>query len=177
MEMVNKPLIQAQMMLITAFIQNELRNNWKDKKEEVFILIDEAHMLINPHYPIALDFISSMAKRIRKRFGSVMLITQNPDDFISSIEVRAKTKAIINNSQYLFIMSLSSENINAVDWMLKEFGGLTSSQKNFLSFADKGQGILITSPFERFNVTIKPLNKVKMAFIENRKIKNERNTV
>ncbi len=156
--------INAQLYLLTTFIGNEIKDNGFNEQNEVIILIDEAHLLIDAQKPIALDFIFQMVKRIRKRYGGMILVTQNPDDFLGNEEIRKKTMAIINNLQYSFIMNLSPKNLDDVHNMYKSFGGLSEPQRNFIAHAQTGDALLINGGFERHEVTIKVSNDELNAF-------------
>lgn len=159
--------INAQLYLLTTFISHEIKDNGFNEKNEVIILIDEAHLLIDSNKPIALDFIFQMVKRIRKRYGGIILVTQNPDDFLGNEEIRKKTMAIINNLQYSFIMNLSPKNLEDVNNMYKSFGGLSEPQSNFIAHAQTGDALLINGGFERHEVTIKVSQEEISAFTNN----------
>lgn len=148
-------IINAQLYLLTAFIAHQVKDNGFNAKNEIIILIDEAHLLIDANKPIALDFIFQMVKRIRKLYGGIILITQNPDDFLGSEEIRKKTMAIINNVQYSFIMNLSPKNLEDVNELYKSFGGLSTPQRNFIAHAKTGDALLINGGFERHEIIIK----------------------
>ena len=89
----NQILTNAQMLLVFRYLNNEIINN-KDfntkfhpdgkNTRKIIIAVDEAHIFINPKYPIALDFMAQMAKRIRKYGGMEVVITQNIADFVGS---------------------------------------------------------------------------------------------
>ena len=100
----NPQITNAQMLLVFRYLNNEIINN-KDfnkkyrKNRKVIIAVDEAHIFINPKYPIALDFMAQMAKRIRKYGGMQIVITQNIADFVGTEEIRRQSTAVINACQ------------------------------------------------------------------------------
>ena len=57
-------------------------------------------MFIDDKYPIALDFMYNLVKRIRKYDGMEIVITQNVKDFVGSPEIARKSSVIIKVSQY-----------------------------------------------------------------------------
>ena len=64
----------AQMLLVLKYLENEvIKNrdynlkNGTDRK--IIVVVDEAHLFIDEKYPIALDFMYQLAKRIRKYNG------------------------------------------------------------------------------------------------------------
>ncbi|ATZ17239.1 transfer complex protein TrsE [Williamsoniiplasma luminosum] len=145
-------LIQAQLMLITSIIQNEVKLNNLMTDKKMFVLIDEAHLLLDEKNMMALDFIYQLVKRIRKRAGSVFLATQNLEDFYSTPEIAKKTKAILNNSIYVFIGKTLPQNIETVETMYRSIGGLTESQRDFLLGAKRGEFILRVGSYETHNI-------------------------
>ena len=47
---------------------------------KLVVAVEEAHLFIDDKYPIALDFLASLAKRIRKYDGMLITITQSVKD-------------------------------------------------------------------------------------------------
>ncbi len=149
-------IIQAQLYLVTAFIGNEINTNYLKTNKETFVLIDEAHLLVDKDKPIALNFIFQMVKRIRKRRGAMTLVTQNPDDFLGSEDVKKKTMAMLNNVQYSLLMNLSSKNIQDIAELYSNYGdGLSNEELNFISYAKQGEGLLMVTGFDRHTISIK----------------------
>ena len=116
--------------------------------------MDEAHIFINPKYPIALDFMAQMAKRIRKYGGMQIVITQNIADFVGSEEIRRQSTAVINACQYSLIFSLSPSDISDLVKLYEKAGGINEEEQNSIVTAGVGQGFLITSPTARTTVQI-----------------------
>ena len=78
----NGQIANAQMLLVLKYLENEvIRNrdynlkNGTDRK--IIVVVDECHLFIAEKYPIALDFMYQMAKRIRKYNGMEIVITQS----------------------------------------------------------------------------------------------------
>lgn len=148
----NQRIIQSQLFLILNYLQKEIGN----KEKESIIFIDEAHILIDKNNLIALDFILQMSKKIRKINGSLILITQSPSDFISTDEIKQKTKEILNNMQYSLIFNLSSQSINDVSDMYSSYGnGLSEDERNYLARAYQGQALFFVTGFSRYKIEIK----------------------
>ena len=70
------------LFLVLKYLENEvIRNrdynlkNGTDRK--IIVVVDECHLFIDEKYPIALDFMYQMAKRIRKYNGMEIVITQS----------------------------------------------------------------------------------------------------
>lgn len=148
-------IIQAQLFLILAFVQNIVRLN-NDSNKEIIIAIDEAHLLIDKDNPVALNFMFQMVKRIRKRNGGIIIITQNPDDFVGTEEIRKKTTAMINNTQYMFLLNMSPKNLIDISEMFKAYGdGLSDTEKGFIARAKRGQGLFFVTGFNRHMTSVR----------------------
>ncbi len=165
----NAQLTNAQMLLVFRYLNNEIINN-KDfnkkyhKNRKIIVAVDEAHIFINPKYPIALDFMAQMAKRIRKYGGMQIVITQNISDFIGSEEIRRQSTAIINACQYSLIFSLSPSDLNDLVQLYEKSGGINEEEQNSIVTAGRGQAFLITSPTARTTVQIIAQDYVKQLF-------------
>ncbi len=165
----NAQVTNAQMLLVFRYLNNEIINN-KDfnkkyrKNRKIVITVDEAHIFINPKYPIALDFMAQMAKRIRKYGGMQIVITQNISDFVGSEEIRRQSTAVINACQYSLIFSLSPSDINDLVQLYEKSGGINEEEQNSIVTAGVGQCFLITSPTARTTVQIIAQDYVKQLF-------------
>ncbi|MBP3345045.1 MAG: ATP-binding protein [Clostridia bacterium] len=161
----NEMLTSAQMLLVFKYIESEVINN-KDYNElhktnrKIIVVVDEAHIFINPKYPIALNFMTSMAKRIRKYGGMQIVITQNINDFVGSEEIKRQSTAVINACQYSLIFSLSPNDVNDLIELYKNSGGINKEERNRIVSASVGQAFVITSPTARTMVQVHPLDYV-----------------
>lgn len=168
----NEMLTSAQMLLVFKYIESEVINN-KDYNEihhtnrKIIVVVDEAHIFINPKYPIALNFMTSMAKRIRKYGGMQIVITQNINDFVGSEEIKRQSTAVINACQYSLIFSLSPNDVNDLIELYKNSGGINKEERNRIVSASVGQAFIITSPTARTMVNVHPLPYVR-SIIESR---------
>lgn len=171
----NEMLTNAQMLLVFKYIESEVINN-KDYNElhatnrKIILVVDEAHLFINPKYPLALNFMTSMAKRIRKYGGMQIVITQNINDFVGSEAIKRQSTAIINACQYSLIFSLAPNDVNDLIELYKNSGGINKAERNSIVSASVGQAFIITSPTSRTMVQIRPLPYV-YSIIEKRKKK------
>ena len=103
-------------------------------------------------------------KRIRKRNGGIIIISQNPDDFVSNENVAKKTKAILNNTQYSFFFNLSPNNVKDVTKMYKSYGsGISEDERLFIAKAKRGQALFFVSGFDRHKIDV---------FVSKEEIKN-----
>lgn len=165
----NDMITNAQMLLVFKYLENEIINN-KDyntlhkTNRKIIIVVDEAHTFINPRYPIALNFMTAMAKRIRKYGGMQVVITQNINDFVGSDEIKRQSTAIINACQYSLIFSLSPNDVNSLIDLYKNSGGINAEEQNAIVTASVGQAFVITAPTARTMVQINPLDYVVSIF-------------
>ena len=165
----NSTVINAQMLLVFRYLNNEIINNKEfnkkyNKNRKIVVAVDEAHIFINPKYPIALDFMAQMAKRIRKYGGMEIVITQNISDFVGSEEIRRQSTAVINACQYSMIFSLSPSDINDLVQLYEKSGGINQEEQNSIVTARIGQAFLITSPTSRTTIQIIAQDYVKKLF-------------
>ena len=150
----NSTIANAQMLLVLKYIDNEIIKNrdYNTKyglKRKVVVVIDEAHVFIDTKYPIALDFMFQLAKRIRKYNGMQIVITQNIKDFVGSEEIARKSTAIINACQYSFIFALAPNDIQDLVKLYENAGGINESEQEQIVQAPRGQAFAIMSPSSR----------------------------
>lgn len=165
----NDMLTNAQMLLVFKYLENEIINN-KDYNDthgtnrKIIIAVDEAHTFINPKYPIALNFMTAMAKRIRKYGGMQIVITQNINDFVGSEEIKRQSTAVINACQYSIIFSLSPNDVNDLIELYKNSGGINKEEQNSIVTAQRGQAFVITAPTARTTVHIRALDGIEAMY-------------
>ena len=150
----NQTVANAQMLLVLKYIDNEIIKNrdYNTKyglHRKIVVVIDEAHVFIDTKYPIALDFMFQLAKRIRKYNGMQIVITQNIKDFVGSEEIARKSTAIINACQYSFIFALAPNDIQDLVKLYENAGGINESEQEQIVQAPRGQAFTIMSPTSR----------------------------
>ena len=176
----NNVLANAQMLLVFRFIEQEIINareaNKYGKNLRTMIIVDEAHLYLDAKYPIALDFFYSMSKRIRKYNGSFIPATQNIADWNANEELRAKTSAILKNSQYMFIFKLSAPDMKDVIEVYKAGDGFNHDEQKMIMSAVTGQAFFIGSSELRTGVRISAgeymqslFDETKVGGVENEK--------
>lgn len=149
----NPSICNAQMLLVLKTMENEiLKNremNIKNRTDnKICVVIDEAHVFIDEKYPASLDFIYSLAKRIRKYDGMLMVITQNIKDFTGSSETAKKTSAIINASQYSLIFSLNPGDMADLVELYSKAGEITEEEREGIIKSPRGRALLIAGHAE-----------------------------
>ena len=170
----NNVVANAQMLLIFRFIEQEVINARERNKSganlHTMIVCDEAHLFIDPKYPIALDFFYSMSKRIRKYNGSFIPATQNIADWNANEELRGKTSAIIKNSQYNFIFKLSAPDMKDVLDIYKAGDSFNDEEQRMIISAVTGQVFFVGSTELRNCVRIKAGDYAISLFDENKEV-------
>lgn len=138
-------ILKSQFFNILSWAWNEICKS----KERVILLCDEAHLIIDPKNTSGIDFLKKSSKCIRKRNGSLIIISQNLIDFTAS-EIERFGQVIIDNSTYLFIMTQGKKEITAVQKMMN----LSESEKQFLTSAGRGQGLLVVGQDTRLPIQV-----------------------
>ncbi|MCR5419099.1 MAG: DUF87 domain-containing protein [Lachnospiraceae bacterium] len=159
----NTTIANAQMLLVLKYIDNEIIKNrdYNTKynlNRKIVVVIDEAHVFIDEKFPIALDFMFQLAKRIRKYNGMQIVITQNIKDFVGSEELARKSTAIINACQYSFIFALAPNDMHDLCKLYEKAGGINESEQEQIMQAPRGQAFTVLSSSSRstFQVQVPP---------------------
>ena len=155
----NNTIANAQMLLVLKWLDNEvIKNRDYNMKfgasRKIIVVIDEAHVFIDSKFPIALDFMYQLAKRIRKYSGMQIIITQNIADFVGTEELVRKSSAIINACQYSFIFSLSPNDMHDLCKLYEKAGEINESEQEEIVNNGRGKAFVITSPASRTGVEI-----------------------
>ncbi|MGN0416010.1 MAG: VirB4 family type IV secretion system protein, partial [Agathobacter sp.] len=150
----NGTIANAQMLLVLKYIDNEIIKNrdYNTKyhlKRKVVVAIDEAHVFIDTKFPVALDFMFQLAKRIRKYNGMQIVITQNIKDFVGSEEIARKSTAIINASQYSLIFALAPNDIGDLCTLYEKAGGINEMEQEKITTAPRGQAFTVLGATSR----------------------------
>ena len=167
----NDTTANAQMLLVLKWLENEvIKNrdiNLKNKTDrKIVVAIDESHLFIDEKYPIALDFMYQLAKRIRKYNGMLIVITQNVRDFAGTPEIARKSSAIINVSQYSLIFSLSPNDMTELCRLYENAGAINEKEKDAIIHNPRGRAFLISSPSKRTNMDIVATDQTERMFQE-----------
>ncbi len=133
---------------------------------KICVVIDEAHIFIDEKHNVSLDFMYSLAKRIRKYDGMLIVITQNIKDFSGSVDTLRKTSAIINASQYSLIFSLNPGDIKDLTDLYSKAGEISDIEREEILRSKRGRALLITTPTEKTFVDILATNKTSKLWEE-----------
>ncbi len=155
----NSTIANAQMLLVLKYIDNEIIKNRDYNRKyglnrKIVVVIDEAHVFIDTKFPIALDFMFQLAKRIRKYNGMQIVITQNIKDFVGSEEIARKSTAIINACQYSFIFGLAPNDMDDLCKLYEKAGGINEVEQDQIVTAPRGMAFTVMSPTSRSSFMI-----------------------
>ena len=165
----NNTIANAQMLMVLKWLDNEIIKNRDfnikhNTNRKIVVAIDEAHVFIDPKYPVALDFMYQLAKRIRKYNGMQIVITQNIKDFVGSEDIVRKSTAIINACQYSFIFSLSPNDMDDLCTLYDKAGQINEVEQDQIVNNLRGNAFIITSPTNRTNISIIASSTVRQMF-------------
>lgn len=155
----NNTVANAQMLLTLKWLDNEVIKN-RDynlkyhANRKIVIVIDEAHVFIDPKYPIALDFMYQLAKRIRKYNGMQIVITQNVKDFVGTEDIARKSTAIINASQYSFIFPMAPNDMHDLCKLYEKAGEINEVEQEEIINNGRGRAFVVTSPTNRTSIEV-----------------------
>jgi len=167
----NGVIANAQMLLVLKWLDNEIIKNREfnikyGTKRKIVVAIDEAHVFIDPKFPVALDFMYQLAKRIRKYNGMQIVITQNIKDFVGTQDIIRKSTAIINACQYSFIFSLSPNDMDDLCTLYDKAGRINEVEQEQIVNNERGNAFIITGPTSRTNIEIVASPKIRAIFHE-----------
>ncbi len=162
----NTTIANAQMLLVFKYLDNEILKNRDfnlryETSRKIIVTVDEAHLFITPKFPIALEFMAQMAKRIRKYEGMQIVITQNIKDFVGSADIERQASAVINASQYSMIFSLAPNDINDLVNLYRNAGEINSDEQDAIVTAGRGQCFFISSAYSRTMFMVEANNAIK----------------
>ncbi len=165
----NSIVANGQMLLIVKWLENEVVRN-KDYNQryrvsrKLVVAVDEAHLFIDEKYPIALDFLASLAKRIRKYEGMLITITQSVKDVAGTPEIARKSQALIDVCQYSLIFSLSPNDMRDLCELYSRAGQINEAEQSYIMHNKRGTAFFISSPQNRTNIDIVTSNFIEKLF-------------
>lgn len=149
-------ILRTQFFNILSWCWNEISRN---RDEQVILVCDESHLLIDPSNPAGADFLKRCTKRCRKYNSAVWTISQNFIDYTAD-GLERYGQVIIDNSTYLLVMAQGQREIESVQKMMN----LSESEVQFLTTAGKGQGLFVIGQGTRMPIQIHLREEEKMLF-------------
>lgn len=149
-------ILRTQFFNILSWCWNEISRN---RDEQVILVCDESHLLIDPSNPDGADFLKRCTKRCRKYNSAVWTISQNFIDYTAD-GLERYGQVIIDNSTYLIIMAQGQREIESVQKMMN----LSESEVQFLTTAGKGQALFVIGQDTRMPIQIHLREEEKILF-------------
>lgn len=143
-------LRNAQLYLLLGWAWTQLSRERSDSRSRKMLFIDEAHLLIDPHYTHALDFLRATIKRARKYNAAVVTITQQIEDFFYE-DVKKYGEALFEQSTYIFIGKQSPKGINTLTHIME----LSQSERDRLQYPSRGQFLLAITNDRRMELHLR----------------------
>ncbi|MGL6058653.1 MAG: VirB4 family type IV secretion system protein [Culicoidibacterales bacterium] len=146
-------LRNAQLFLLLGFAWTQLAKDRQDVAKTKLLFVDEAHLLIDPKYPHALDFLHGTIKRARKYNAGIMTITQQIEDFFHE-DIKRYGETLFEQSTYAFLGKQSEKGIASLTKVL----GLSDTEQERLRFSSRGSFLLSMTNTKRiqFQMAISP---------------------
>ena len=85
------------------------------------VIVDEAHLYVDPDNPSILKYMVQMTKTVRKFNAGMIFTTQNPGDFTVTSSTTEDASRIIQNSQYSVFFGLKDSDIEKVQTFFKNY--------------------------------------------------------
>lgn len=118
------------------------------------IIIDEAHLYVDPDNPEVLKYFVQMTKTVRKFNSGMIFTTQNPGDFTASGSTTQDASRIIQNCQYAVFFGLKDQDIDKVQLLFKNSTQLLQSEIRYLANARYGKCLFSFTNNKRIKLDI-----------------------
>ena len=109
-----------------------------DRSQPVFLLFEEAHIVLDPAIPQVPMYLRNMAKRIRKYEGLLGVVLQSTVDALHE-KIRLYGQAIFDNSAYKLIFGCDGKNLKDT---VENFN-LTEAEQNILLSGRRGKALCL----------------------------------
>ena len=120
----------------------------------VALINDEFHVSINHNAPETVAWVYNWAKRLRKYYGRVIIITQSIQDLTGHSSILTYTTGILNACQYVFVFHLLPNDIDALDKLLASIDGLKKSERNFIQGHTTGECLFMMGNESRIKMRV-----------------------
>lgn len=119
------------------FCWEQIINNNK-KNENTFLVIDEAHLLLDSRIRDTMITLKTISKRCRKYNANLMIITHSIIDMLDN-ELRKEGQGILENANYKILLGTDGKNLEES----KNIFNLTEQELDILALKKKGSGIFV----------------------------------
>ncbi|WP_027333080.1 Mbov_0397 family ICE element conjugal transfer ATPase [Mycoplasmopsis gallinarum] len=118
------------------------------------VIVDEAHLYIDPDNPAILKYMIANTKTYRKFYAGMIFTTQNPGDFTVNHKVSSDAERIIENSQYAVFFGLKSGDLDKIQNLFRNNNQLLRSEIRFLNDAKKGKCLFALNSNQRIKLNL-----------------------
>lgn len=119
------------------FCWEQITNN-KKKNENTFLVLDEAHLLLDSRIKDTMITLKTISKRCRKYNANLMIISHSLIDMLDD-ELRKEGQGILENANYKILLGTDGKNLEESQNIFK----LTGQEVDILASKKKGSGIFI----------------------------------
>lgn len=119
------------------FCWEQITNN-KKKNENTFLILDEAHLMLDSRIKDTMITLKTISKRCRKYNANLMIITHSLIDMLDN-ELRKEGQGILENANYKILLGTDGRNLEESRDIFK----LTEQELDILASKKKGSGIFI----------------------------------
>ena len=119
------------------FCWEQITNN-KTKNDNTFLVIDEAHLMLDSRIKDTMATLKTISKRCRKYNANLMIITHSLIDMLDD-DLRKEGQAILENANYKILLGTDGKNLEESQTIFK----LTEQEVDILAIKKKGTGIFI----------------------------------
>ncbi len=129
-----------------ALYYNLLNFCWEkieNKNENTYLVIDEAHLLLDSRIKDTMITLKTISKRCRKYNSNLMIITHSLIDMLDG-ELRKEGQGILENANYKVLLGTDGKNLEES----KEIFKLTEQELDILSLKKKGYGLFIAGNYK-----------------------------
>lgn len=119
------------------FCWEQITNN-KRRNHNTFLVIDEAHLMLDSRIKDTMITLKTISKRCRKYNANLMIITHSLVDMLDN-ELRKEGQGILENANYKILLGTDGKNLEESQNIFK----LTEQELDILAIKKKGSGIFI----------------------------------
>ena len=144
------------------FCWEQVTNN-KKKNINTFIVLDEAHLMLDSRIKDTMITLKTISKRCRKYNANLMIITHSLIDMLDN-DLRKEGQGILENANYKILLGTDGKNLEESQEIFK----LTEQEIDILASKKKGTGIFIAGSLKT-NITFRILNYEKKYVLKEEK--------
>lgn len=154
----SKRLINTQMINLLTYLSNEIvdnkkKNDKRNKKQNMLMVVDEFHYFVDEDNPMLLKYFSQIARRARKYRLGIVISTQSPADLTTNSGILRYSAGLFGNCQYQITGMLKDNDVQAVEKIYANTP-LTETQKAFLNRCSQGQFLVNITNKNRLRINV-----------------------